>query len=512
MPTPVLIGPVETFAANSGASHVFAKPAALADGDVLVATLRAQGTDWPTDWGLPSGWSRLTAAYPGAGPDRVHGIYAHTVTTAASEPSSYTFTAAMSTARRVGALWIVRGAQGFSGASPTYAGTTITGGKRAESYALTNANSEPYLTLFFGGSEFGAGASHVPTSKPTGYTENYQYPDPAASTSVSRTGVWVGSVETPASPVGAASITWAVAAGPDAQSVSFQGSASPVDPRGEGIPVHLGDQSSARLFLQQTAGIRTPTQIANIWPGWFTVTEMLAKPGFTWAHRGGSLSWPEHSLHAYTQSALRGYGGLEISLARTSDGVWFGLHDADINRTSGTTGLPAASTMTWAEIQAYQITIGPGGPQPYMTFDQLIAAYGHTHILICDAKTSIYNSTLRAEFLAKCSADIGTDRCIVKAYYDDPTIAVAASNAGFQSWGYTYESNMGDANWFTDMAPWTIVGLDIPAAQASWDTVIGLGKPVVGHIAASQAAYDSAIAKGADGVQCSATAAITAVT
>lgn len=64
---------------------------------------------------------------------------------------------------------------------------------------------------------------------------------------------------------------------------------------------------------------------------------MLSQPMFYVAHRGGSREWPEMSLHAYTQAGFWGVGALEVSLARTSDGVWFGLHDADINRTSGTT-------------------------------------------------------------------------------------------------------------------------------------------------------------------------------
>ena len=61
---------------------------------------------------------------------------------------------------------------------------------------------------------------------------------------------------------------------------------------------------------------------------------LAAEDGFYWAHRGGSASFPEHSLHAYTQSVLRGFGSLEISLNRTADGVWFGLHDANLDRTS----------------------------------------------------------------------------------------------------------------------------------------------------------------------------------
>ena len=62
---------------------------------------------------------------------------------------------------------------------------------------------------------------------------------------------------------------------------------------------------------------------------------MKAKTGFTWAHRGNSNLYAEHTMNAYQNAVSRGHVCLEYSMARTSDGVWFGLHDADINRTSG---------------------------------------------------------------------------------------------------------------------------------------------------------------------------------
>ena len=87
---------------------------------------------------------------------------------------------------------------------------------------------------------------------------------------------------------------------------------------------------------------------------------MLAQSCFYCAHRGGSRDFPEMSLYAYGQSALVGYPALEISLARTSDGVWFGLHDASLDRTSFNTGggsgtTYVAASMTWAQVQSYYI-------------------------------------------------------------------------------------------------------------------------------------------------------------
>src|SRR4051794_28007721 len=68
------------------------------------------------------------------------------------------------------------------------------------------------------------------------------------------------------------------------------------------------------------------------------VPDLLRTRPFYVAHRGGSDDWPECSLLAYRESVARGVDALEMPLARSQDGVWFGLHDETLDRTSGTTG------------------------------------------------------------------------------------------------------------------------------------------------------------------------------
>jgi len=120
------------------------------------------------------------------------------------------------------------------------------------------------------------------------------------------------------------------------------------------------------------------------------VDALLAAGTATVAHRGGSLDWPEMSLFAYRQSVAAGVDALEMSLARTSDGVWFGLHDETLDRTSGTTGFVAAEH-TWAEVQRYRISAaGTSDPdqsdQPYARFDEIVLEFGHDHALFVDPK------------------------------------------------------------------------------------------------------------------------------
>ncbi len=259
--------------------------------------------------------------------------------------------------------------------------------------------------------------------------------------------------------------------------------------------------------------LSTPGGLRVVKPGYTTVTTMLASTPFYVAHRGGSRDFPEMSLYAYGQSALRGYGALEISLARTSDGVWFGLHDQDINRTSGTTGLGAASTMTWAQIQGYQILGSMAAnntgqaARPYMRLEEIISLYYPSHVLFLDIK---YASAFQAEFISKINALPGTpqDHIVGKAFGVGASFTNAMHAAGYKTWGYFYEADYTGGTLASNQANWDILGMDYGASSAAWTAVTGYGKPVIGHICPTTAAKNTAIGYGAAGLMCSGAVAI----
>lgn len=291
--------------------------------------------------------------------------------------------------------------------------------------------------------------------------------------------------------------------------MALNGSTSaPVDPSGVGLATRNGSGQTVRTFYTTTDGPRTPSAIIPMRRGFNSVSDMLAKPGFTWAHRGGSASYPEHSLYAYTQSVARGYGVLEISLARTSDGVWFGLHDQTTDRTSGGS-FGNASSQTWAQIQAQQIVVGSqGAPQPYMSWSQLVAKYGKTHIIVADPK---YALSYQTEFLNMVNNDLGPTRAIIKysgVGSGAAALSTAAQALGFQTWGFFYATDAsasqgGSGALQTWAGSWTLLGMEYGASQAIWNEALAFGKPVIGHIAPNQAAYNTAMTKGASGVQVS---------
>ena len=288
-------------------------------------------------------------------------------------------------------------------------------------------------------------------------------------------------------------------------------------PAPSGLQVKVSNGTSlTTAYLKVSNGggsLMKPGGLKVVKPGYDNVTTMLATTPFTIAHRGGSRDFPEMSLYAYGQSALLGYGALELSVGRTSDGVWFGLHDADLNRTSGTTGLAVASTMTWADVQSYQIlgsmaANNPSQPnRPYMRIEELFSLYYPSHVIFLDLK---YAGNYSSEMISYLSTLPGTasDHIVIKSFgvssrsYSDTWRA-----AGYKLWGYYYQSNIPDLPSTYDM--WDILGMDYNADGPSWTTIKSYGKPVIAHILPNTAAVATAAGYGADGYMVAGVKAIT---
>lgn len=232
-----------------------------------------------------------------------------------------------------------------------------------------------------------------------------------------------------------------------------------------------------------------------------------ARPA-TVAHRGGSRDWPEMSLFAYRQSVAAGAVALEVSLARTSDGVWFGLHDETLDRTSGTTGFVAAEH-TWAEVQRYRISAaGTNDPdqsdQPYARFDEIVREFGRDHALFVDPKyvgADFYPELFEIARTQLGTADL-TQTLVGKGYCTQTEWGDLATARGCETWGYYYADELAtDPDLLTrTSSSWSLLGLDWRAPAASWATVAATGKPVYGHIVADLAAARTALDRGAVGL------------
>lgn len=474
--------------AEQAATITFTKPSVV-DGDVLVVALRSQGTR-SGEIVLPSGWSRGgSGTVPN---DRALGIFYKAIPTASAESAtSYTFGGlSSSTSRVIGSIGVLRGADL----------TALNDGGVAydtdATLPATTAGGVPYTVIALWGAEFTSGVSVVPSSTPSGFTTvlNAQTAGGSSPSTVvansnttgSRTGMVLASREFQSGSTSVASLTTAWPA-------------APTDPK------------SAVWIVRGKATATVPRGFNN-------VAEMAATKGATWAHRGGSASYPEHSLYAYQQAAARGYGALELSMQRTSDGVWFGCHDLTLARVTGNAALTQdVRTMTWAQVNSYQITVGAqGAPQPFMRWQDFIAAgFGNTHVLILDPKNSVDGN--QTEFFNMVAADVSKDRVLMKWSGGLTTFATAAKAAGFQTAGYWYQTDYDNGNLAAQASSWDWLGMDLTATTA-WtgpgnvvELAASQGKKVWGHIAQSPAEYNTAMSKRSDVVQSAAVASITAV-
>jgi hypothetical protein len=237
-------------------------------------------------------------------------------------------------------------------------------------------------------------------------------------------------------------------------------------------------------------------------PDRYTVAEMLAEPGgFYWAHRGGSLDYAEMTMYAYQQAASHGFKCHEVSLARTSDGVWYGNHDDTMDRVTGGTLTGLAEDYTWAQTNAHQVAVPVGGggvPQPFMRLDEWVAQFGDTHVLIFDPKNFWQNED---ELLDYLQSVMPNDQLIGKAWGAGEGFANKVTARGIDMWGYYYASDIDSGAFATYQHAYTMLGLEVNDAQSYWDTVNAEGKPVVAHLIGSTADRDLAVSKGAEGFQ-----------
>jgi hypothetical protein len=252
-------------------------------------------------------------------------------------------------------------------------------------------------------------------------------------------------------------------------------------------------------------GVPTITALLDA-PTGKLVTPLLAARPFYVAHRGGWRNWPEMSMEAYSNSVRRGVDALEVSLARTSDGVWFGLHDRTLDRTSGTRGF-VASEQTWAEVRKHTITAAatdaPSQPaRPYMTFGQLVKAYGTTHTIFVDPKWASPDHYSELLELMDAAVAQPAQTFIAKAYCTGVEWAAAAASHGYLTWGYYYASEIAasDALLPSTQENWNLLGLDYDGSTAAWASIRRYGKPVIGHVVPNKAAAETAMAKGATGL------------
>lgn len=252
------------------------------------------------------------------------------------------------------------------------------------------------------------------------------------------------------------------------------------------------------VFIYEN-GEERPATMKAVPRGYKDIGTMMITRGFLVAHRGGSVSWPEASMRAYTNSVMFGAGALEVSCQKTKDGVWFLNHDRTLQRVDKTAPATPVTEMTWAEIQKYT-TIG----EPFVTVEEYFAAYGSSHITVLDPKYS----AAEWQELKKFFPSDAHGRIIWKFSIDAGWLAGQWKADGWKCWGYSYPDQVTDGRINEWHKPWDYVGMSWEASDEVWRRTLALGKPVWAHICPTRDAYDQGLAKGAIGCMVSGVANI----
>lgn len=263
--------------------------------------------------------------------------------------------------------------------------------------------------------------------------------------------------------------------------------------------VEVVDSGSPNLVFVYQNGEERPATMKAVPRGYKDIGTMMITSGFLVAHRGGSVSWPEASIRAYTNSVMFGAGALEVSCQKTKDGVWFLNHDRTLQRVDKTAPDTPVTEMTWADIQKYT-TIG----EPFVTVEEYFAAYGSSHITVLDPKYS----AAQWQELKKFFPPDAHGRIIWKFSIDAGWLAGQWKADGWKCWGYSYPDQVTDGRINEWHKPWDYIGMSFDASDEVWRRTLALGKPVWGHICPTRQAYDDALAKGAIGCMVSGVANI----
>lgn len=270
-----------------------------------------------------------------------------------------------------------------------------------------------------------------------------------------------------------------------------------------------------KWYDNSTSTEKELTKVTTVWPGRKVHEFFLGNKPPVIAHRCGSANFMEHTLRGATQSAIADVSALEISVACSSDGVIFGLHDADLNRTTPSLGATSvlASSQTWAQIQALSQTAPVGndatwgaGPYPYQKLTDFLDAYAASHTIFIDPK--VLTATQRQTILYPILQSYPNyqDTFVGKYFHTGTSVAAEFKAMGCKTWGYGYQGDVDGTNspqMATTQSSWDWLGMEYGATAAAWATVVSYNKPVLVHITPTWAAAQAGLANGAAGIMAS---------
>jgi glycerophosphoryl diester phosphodiesterase len=175
------------------------------------------------------------------------------------------------------------------------------------------------------------------------------------------------------------------------------------------------------------------------------------------AHRGGSLLWPENTMVSFEGAVGLGCRYLETDVHLTKDGVLVTIHDATVDRTTDGSGLVRA--LTAAELKrfdaGYRFSADGGRARPFRgrgatipTLAEVVEAFPEVHVNI-DLKR---HDAAMVEAMAAFIEERGLEDRLLIASFDDGIIRafrrrtegrVATAAAGWETRLFWLASRLG---------------------------------------------------------------------
>lgn len=249
---------------------------------------------------------------------------------------------------------------------------------------------------------------------------------------------------------------------------------------------------------------RTSYGIPKLYTGGaWTITSWRASSGVpAVAHRGAPNvhTRGEFTRESFARAVSIGFGALEGSAQRSSDGVWVLNHDSTTGEQWNGTSLTIAST-PWSTLQTLTPKYGDPAQRMYR-LDAWLTDYASTHVLLVENKT--YNNFAEFEALLN-AADPTRVRIVAKHGGEGTSNNAYFHDRGYTTWGYFFGDTgvSGAQNLPTVWGPhldW--VGLssgpsNLPCAQTWWDWCRDRSIPVIAHVAKTPDDWTSMKAQGA---------------
>jgi PKD repeat protein len=234
----------------------------------------------------------------------------------------------------------------------------------------------------------------------------------------------------------------------------------------------------------------------------YVIDSILSDTTFYIAHRGLSVTYPEMTQYAYDQAVAWGMKALEISVQVSSNGTFWCHHDATTTRMTGVAANVSAQTdvALAAQNNTAAYTDDPGQPvRPMVKLIDVLNTYANNHVIFIEDKT--YANQAALVTLLNTFPD-ATKRFIWKQG-GTGTVFAGAVAAGYKSWGYFYDADMGSFN--AKQAQWDYVGIDFNSSDVTLTAAIATagGARCVGHIIASTVQRDRLIGLGVKGIMAS---------